>query len=76
MSESPRMSISYEDVKAILRGALIAGIGAALASVGAISSVEEFDWRLPAVAFLSAFCSVAANTLRKFMSAPKEDQGE
>lgn len=62
---TPSGKLGLHDVKKIAKGALIAGVGAAAVVVASWSRAEQFDWRVPAIAFATAACSVVANAVRK-----------
>ena len=72
MDGSKPGTLSTFDLRKILTGAAIAGVGAAAASIAGWATVEDFNWQIPAAAFSAAFFSVLANAARKLLTDTRE----
>lgn len=66
---SPKFSFIKEDIKSILKGALIAGGGAFLTYI--ISSIMKTDFGPQWTPIIVALCSITLNALRKFLEVSK-----
>lgn len=65
---SPAQSLDVTDIKKILTGAGLAGLGAAAAFVAGWVSLEDVDLQHAGLLALAAGLSVVSNAIRKFLS--------
>lgn len=65
------LSLSSADIKSIVKGAVIAGFGAA-AAYGLSRVVPAIDQSTPLGITVAAVCAVVLNALRKYLSDTRE----